>query len=76
MGTRKPQVGLRCFQGANWVYDSYVGYWSGYMFDPYFTLMSGYWVDGISATCDARHFYNDSRGRQVILATMSFDVAP
>ena len=74
--TSKPQVGLRCYQGANFVYDGYVGYWSGYMFTPYFILQSNYWVDGIWATCDARLFYSDSRGRQVILATTSFPVAP
>jgi hypothetical protein len=30
----------------------------------------------VPAICDARLFYNDRRGRQVVLATMSFDVAP
>ena len=74
--TAKPQVGLRCSQGSNWVYDSYIGLWPTYMFDPWFTLDSGYWVDGVPATCDARLFYNDSRGRQIVLATMSFPVAP
>ena len=72
----KPQVGLRCFQNGNFVYDGYVGYWDGYMFDPWFTLKSNYWVAGVPATCHARLFYNDSRGRQVVLATMSFPVAP
>lgn len=74
--TAKPQVGLRCFQGSDWVYDSYIGLWPTYMFDPWFTLDSGYWVDDVPATCDARLFYNDSRGRQIVLATMSFPVAP
>jgi hypothetical protein len=74
--TDEPEVGLRCSQGSNWVYDSYVGYFPGYMFTPWFTLDSGYWVDGVPATCDARLFYNDRRGRQIVLATMSFPVAP
>jgi hypothetical protein len=74
--TATPQVGLRCYQGSNWVYDAYVGYFPGYMFDQWFTLTSNYWVDGVPATCDARLFYNDSRGRQVVLKTMSFPVAP
>jgi hypothetical protein len=74
--TATPQVGLRCYQGGNWVYDAYVGYFPGYMFDKWFTLQSNYWVDGVPATCDARLFYNDSRGRQHVLATMSFPVAP
>src|SRR4051812_28536145 len=74
--TTTPNVGLRCYQGANWVYDSYVGYFPGYLFEQWFTLKSNYWVDGIPATCDARLFYNDRRGRQIILNTMSFTVAP
>jgi hypothetical protein len=74
--TATPQVGLRCYQGSDWVYDAYVGYFPGYMFDQWFTLKSNYWVDGVPATCDARLFYNDSRGRQIVLKTMSFPVAP
>lgn len=74
--TSTPQVGLRCYQGSDWVYDAYVGYFPGYMFDQWFTLKSNYWVDGVPATCDARLFYNDSRGRQIVLKTMSFPVAP
>ena len=35
--TTTPQVGLRCYQGSNWVYDAYVGYFPGYMFDQWFT---------------------------------------
>jgi len=74
--TATPSVGLRCYQGANFVYDSYVGYFPAYMFDQWFTLRSNYWVDGVPATCNARLFYNDRRGRENVLATMSFTVAP
>jgi hypothetical protein len=74
--TATPSVGLRCYQGADWVYDAYVGYFPAYMFDKWFTLKSNYWVDGVPATCNARLFYNDSRGRENVLATMSFTVAP
>src|SRR5262245_25500999 len=69
-GTSTPQVGLRCHQDGNWIYDGYVGYFPGYMFDPWFTLQSSYWVSGISASCTARLFYNDRRGRQIVLATL------
>jgi hypothetical protein len=69
-----PQVGLRCYQGSNWVYDGYVGYFPNYMFNPWFTLDSGYWAAGVPATCTARLFYNDNRGRQIVLTTMSFGV--
>jgi hypothetical protein len=72
--TSKPQVGLRCYQGSSWVYDGYVGYFAGYMFTPYFGLDSGYWAAGVPATCNARLFYNDNRGRQIVLATLSFSV--
>jgi hypothetical protein len=74
--TPKPEVGVRCYQGSNWVYDGYVGYWSGYMFTPYFTLDSGYWASGVPATCTARLFYYDNRSREQDLATLSFSVAP
>jgi len=72
----KPNVGVRCYQSSMWVYDAYVGYFSGYMFDPWFTLDSSYWADGATSNCTARLFYNDRRGRQVVLATLSFDVTP
>ena len=74
--TSTPEVGLRCYQGSEWVYDNYVGYFPAYMFDQWFTLDSGYWVAGVPATCDARLFYRDRRGRENVLATTSFNVAP
>jgi hypothetical protein len=74
--TDVPEVGLRCYQGSNFVFDAYVGYHENYLFDPWFTLQSNYWVDGLAATCNARLFYWDRRGREVLLKTMSFSVAP
>ena len=74
--TAYPQVGVRCYQGTAWVYDAYVGYWSTYQFDRFFRLQSGYWDPNLAATCTARLFYNDSRGRQQVLATLDFGVAP
>jgi hypothetical protein len=74
--TAYPQVGLRCWQGTTWVYDAYVGYWAAYQWDRFFRLESTYWNGGAAATCTARLFYNDSRGRQIILATLDFGVAP
>ena len=71
-----PMVGVRCYQGSNWVYDAYVGFFDGYLFDPWVTLKSNYWVAGLSASCNARLFYNDNRGRENVLATMTFPVAP
>jgi len=74
-GTAFPLVGLRCWQGTNWVYDAYVGYWATYNWDRFFRLTSGSWNPQLAATCTARLFYNDSRGREHVLNTLNFDVA-
>jgi hypothetical protein len=74
--TATPEVGLRCYQGSNWVYDNYVGYFPGYMFTPYFPLDSTYWASGVPASCTARLFYRDGKGNEHVLATLSFGVAP
>jgi len=74
--TSLPEVGLRCYQGSNWVFDAYVGYYPGYLFEQWFTLQSNYWADGVWANCNARLFYFDRRGREVVLRTMSVPVAP
>ena len=74
--TDRPFVGLRCYQGTNFVYDGYVGYFPGAMFDPWFTLDSPSWADGVSASCTARLFYYDRRGNQNVLMEQSFPVAP
>ena len=74
--TDYPEVGLRCYQGSNFVFDAYVGYYPSYMFNQWFTLDSNYWEDGVAATCNARLLYVDRRGRQIVLTTMSFPVAP
>ena len=71
-----PLVGLRCWQGTNFVYDAYVGYWSTYNWDRFFRLSSGSWNADAAANCTARLFYNDSRGREHVMATMTFGVAP
>lgn len=71
-----PMVGVRCYQDSAWVYDAYVGFFDGYLFDPWLALDSGYWVAGMSASCNARLFQYDNRGRENVLATMTFPVAP
>lgn len=72
----RPFVGLRCWQGANWVYDGYVGYFPTAMFDPWFVLGSPYWVADVDASCTARLFYYDKRGNQKVLTTLVFAVGP
>jgi hypothetical protein len=74
--TSTPEVGVRCYQNGTWVFDGYVGYFPGYLFDPWFTLNSSYWNSGSSASCTARLFYRNKRGQEVVLATLSFTVAP
>jgi hypothetical protein len=74
--TDVPMVGLRCYQNEVWIFGAYVGYFPEYLFDQWFTLDSNYWVDGQPATCDARLFYYDRRGREILLGTQSFPVAP
>jgi hypothetical protein len=74
--TDRPFVGLRCWQGANWVLDGYVGYFDDYMFDPWITLGSPYWQADLAANCTARLFWYDSRGNQNVVATLDFAVAP
>lgn len=74
--TDRPFVGVRCWQGVNYVYDGYVGYFSSYLYDPWFTLSSPYWDGSSQASCTARLFYYDSRGGQHVLTTMNFVVNP
>lgn len=72
----RPFVGVRCWQGAAWVYDAYVGLFDDYLYDPWLTLDSPYWTDGVAAECEARLFYFDRRGREKILNTLDFSVSP
>ena len=74
--TDRPFVGLRCWQGANWVYDGYVGFFPTYIGDPWLTLANMYWDPALDASCTARLFYYDKRANQKVLATLDFPVAP
>lgn len=74
--TDRPFVGVRCWQGSEWVYDGYVGMFDEYLFDPWLTLDSPYWTEGSSADCEARLFHYDNRGREKILNTLAFPVWP
>jgi hypothetical protein len=74
--TDRPFVGVRCYQDGNFVLDGYVGVFADYMFDPWVTLGSDYWAAGAGATCNARMFYFDRRGREKLVATTTFVVQP
>ena len=71
-----PFVGLRCWQGSDFVYDAYVGYFPGY-YDPTpsFTLSSLVWAEGADASCTARLIEWNRQGRENVLATTTFFVA-
>ena len=74
--TDRPFVGVRCWQGSNFVLDGYTGYFETYMFEPWVALDSSYWVAGAVADCTARLFMYDRRGNQKVLATVAFSAAP
>ena len=44
--TDRPFVGLKCWQGTTGVYNSSIGIFEQYMFDPWLTLDSSYWELG------------------------------
>ena len=74
--TSQPEVGLRCYQGSNFVEDAYVSYFDSWLSPTYFQLGSSYWNPALDASCTARLFYYDKRAREHVLATMTFPVAP
>jgi len=71
----KPEVGVRCWQGTDFVEDAYIAFFDTWLGSKYVTLGSSYWNASLTATCTARLFYYDSRAREHVLATMSFGVA-
>lgn len=74
--TAQQFVGLRCWQGSDFVYDSYVGYFEGAWFGDRFTLNSMYWNPSLDASCTARLFTYSSRGTERVSTTTTFAVAP
>ena len=74
--TDVPMVGLRCWQGPNFVLDGYIALYDASWLVKHFTLGSSYWDPALDATCTARLFYYDNRGRERLLATRDFGVAP
>jgi hypothetical protein len=74
--TDRPFVVVKCWQGEVGVFNSSIGIFPEYMFEPSLTLDSSYWQAGTEASCTARAYYYDRRGNQTDLATMVFPVAP
>lgn len=74
--TSLPMVGLRCWQGTIFVLDGYIALYDASWLKKYFTLGSSYWSPALNASCTARLFYYDNRGRERVLATTNFAVGP
>lgn len=74
--TDRPFVGVRCWQGADWVFDGYIGLFADTSDDQWEIMDSPYWQAGRDAACTARLFWYDRRGNENVLATMQFAVAP
>jgi hypothetical protein len=75
-GGSEPMVGLRCWQGSNFVHDGYIALYDASWLVKYFTLDSTYWAPDVDATCTARLFSYTRRGGENVVATFSFAVAP
>jgi len=74
--TDRPFIQLMCWQGSTGVYNNSTGDFDTYMFDPWLTLDSSYWVPGAEASCTARVYHYNKRGQQVDLTSIDFAVAP
>ena len=74
--TSMPMVGLRCWQGANFVHDGYIALYDASWLKKYFLLGGTSWDPALSAGCTARLFYYDRRGREKFLGAYEFSVAP
>ena len=69
----KPYVNVRCYQGTDFVYDAWAGYYAGAWFEKTFTLSSSSWTGG-AADCVARLVTWSKNGREQTQATMSVAV--
>lgn len=74
--TDVPMVGLRCWQGSNFVHDGYIALYDASWLSKTFVLGSSYWDPASTASCTARLFYYDNRGRERVLATVDFAALP
>jgi hypothetical protein len=69
------EVGLRCYQGSNFVFDGYVSLYDSWLGKD-LTLESSKWDASTSADCYARLFTYNRKGQQVVVATKTISVAP
>jgi hypothetical protein len=71
----QPFVNVRCYQGEEFVYDFWAGFYVGAWGGETFNLTSDYWVGG-DADCTARLVAWVSNGRERTLASLNFHVLP
>ena len=69
------EVGFRCYQGANFVFDGYVSLYDSWLAKD-LTLESSNWDQSQSANCTAKLFYYDGRGREQVIKAIAVTVAP
>jgi hypothetical protein len=69
------EVGLRCYQGSNFVFDGYVSLYESWL-GKELTLESTKWDRSSPADCYARLFTYNRKNQQVVMATLSVPVAP
>ena len=62
-----------CYQGTAFVFDGWVGYYSGAWFEKTFTLASNSWTAG-GADCTARLVTYSKNGREQTQFTMAIVV--
>ncbi|HVL53582.1 MAG TPA: hypothetical protein VM344_04925 [Vitreimonas sp.] len=71
--TDRPFVNVRCYQGTDWVYDGWHGFFQSYVPDPVYILSSDYWTEG-GASCVADLVTWGNNGKLKTLAKTSFSV--
>jgi len=69
------EVGLRCYQGSNFVFDGYVSLYESWL-GKELILESTKWDRSSGADCYARLFTYNRKNQQVVLATLNVPVAP
>ena len=69
------EVGLRCYQGSNFVFDGYVSLYDSWL-GKELTLESSKWDRSSSADCVARLFTYNRKNQQQVMTTLSITVAP
>jgi hypothetical protein len=71
----RAEVGFRCYQGSNFVFDGYVSLFDSWL-NTELVLTSTQWDTARDANCAARLFTYDSRAREQVMKSMAVTVSP